>query len=345
MTYIDWPKAAVKHSVEVKLRRGTVVRGRLIEDPAGKPVADAWVVYHQTYRDNPRYRDLPHIETVSGPDGAFTMVVPRGPGHLLVLAPGDDDLHVMTSFGELGVGIRPSFHIYPNAHASLDLKDGEATHPLEIRLRRGITVTGRVVGPDGKPVAEASAFGRSYTPYREYTFPLVAFNGEAPRIAVKDGRFEIPGCDPDKPGTFYFLDLKDQLGATVELPGQSAADGPVSVRLRPTATARFLLKDADGKPLANHQVDDWSIDLRLVITPGPDFGELNSHPDLTPGDFTDQVELDPVRNRGLRSGPDGRVTMVNLIPGARYRYRGREFTPEPGQTIDLGEIVVAKPAG
>ena len=48
-------------------------------------------------------------------------------------------------------------------------------------------------------------------------------------------------------------------------------------------------------------------------------------------------------NRRHRSGPDGRVTMINLIPGAPYRFRGREFTPEPGQTIDLGEVVIAKP--
>ena len=74
---------------------------------------------------------------------------------------------------------------------------------------------------------------------------------------MKDGRFEIPGCDPEKPGTFYFLDLKDRLGATVELSGKSAAAGPVTVRLRPTASARILLKDADGKLLADHEVDDW----------------------------------------------------------------------------------------
>ena len=92
---------------------------------------------------------------------------------------------------------------------------------------------------------------------------------------MKDGRFEIPGCDPEKPGTFYFLDLKDRLGATVELSGKSAAAGPVTVRLRPTATARFLLKGTDGKPLANSE-PEWPYYLKLVITPGPDFAELRS---------------------------------------------------------------------
>ena len=58
------------------------------------------------------------------------------------------------------------------------------------------------------------------------------FNGEPPRIAVKDGRFEIPGRDPEKPNTFYFLDLNDRLGATVELSGKSARM-PVTVQSGP----------------------------------------------------------------------------------------------------------------
>jgi hypothetical protein len=34
------------------------------------------------------------------------------------------------------------------------------------------------------------------------------------------------------------------------------------------------------------------------------------------------------------------VTFVNLIPGATYRYRGRDFTAEAGKTIELPDITV-----
>jgi hypothetical protein len=54
------------------------------------------------------------------------------------------------------------------------------------------------------------------------------------------------------------------------------------------------------------------------------------------------IEL-PIDDRRHRSGPDGRKTMFNLIPGAPYRFSGGEFTPEPGQTIELGDVVIAKP--
>jgi RNA polymerase sigma factor (sigma-70 family) len=340
---VNWPKAAVQHAVEVKLRRGVFVRGRLIEDPAGAPVAGAWVIYFQQVRDNPRRLLLPKIEAVSGPDGTFTMVVPHGPGHLLVQGPSADYLHVTTSFGEMGASHRPSFRMYPDAHAILDIKDGEATHPLELRLRRGVTVTGRVIAPDGRPVAKAFVFGRSYAPYRERGLPMVSFNGVAPRLAVEDGRFEIPGCDPDKPSTFYILDIKDQLGGTVELSGQSGTTGPVTVRLQPTASARIRMTGADGRPLAGRDAGEGLDNLMLVITPGPDFGELNKNKDLTSGDFVSQDDLDRFSDRGLRSGADGRATLSSLIPGAPYRFRGRDFRPESGQTIDLGDVAVQKP--
>jgi hypothetical protein len=265
------------------------------------------------------------------------MVVMPGPGHLLARGPGDDYLHVDTSHGQMGAGIRPSFHLYPDAHAGLDIKDGVADHPVELRFRRGVTITGRVVGPDGRPIAEASVFGRSYTPYREHAFPLVGFNGNPARIEVKDGRFEIPGCDPEKPCTYYFIDLKDGLGAAVELSGKSTAAGLVTVRLQPTAKARFVLKGPDGKPAAGRELE-WPDAPKLIINPGPDFEELNNNMDLTPGDFAYLTDIDPVHNRNVRSGPDGVVTLINLIPGAPYRFHGREFRPGPGETVDLGAV-------
>ncbi len=340
---VNWPKGAVQQSAEVKLLRGVTERGRLTEDPAGTPVAGGWVVYHQTRRGNPRPLRLPPIEAVSGPDGTFALVVPPGPGHLLVQGPSADYLHVPTSYVELGVVIRPSFHMYPDAHAALDIKDGEAPRPLELRLRRGVTVAGRVVAADGKPVAEAFAFGRSYVPYRGGGSPFVGFVPDPSEIAVKDGRFEIPGCDPEKPVTFYFLDLKDHLGGTAEISGRLAAKGPITVRLRPTASASILLKGRDGKVPDYYAARSQLAELTLVITPGPEAAEINKNIDVIPGDFAMQINLDFDPANLPQPGPDGRITLRNLIPGAPYRFRGRAFTPEPGQTIDLGEVVVEKP--
>jgi beta-lactamase regulating signal transducer with metallopeptidase domain/protocatechuate 3,4-dioxygenase beta subunit len=342
-TDLKWPKGAIQKSAELKLKRGVVVRGRLTEEPSGAPVAGAGIFFYQTHRNNPQYLfSLPQVDGVSGPDGAFTMVLPHGPGHLLVRGPSADYLHVATSFGEMGAGIRPSFLMYPDALARLDLKPDETTHDVALRLRRGVTIQGRVTGPDGQPVDEAFAFGRNYAPYQENRFDFVPFNGSAPRIPVRDGRFEIPGCDPEKPSTFYFLDVKNQLGATVVISGRMAATGPITVQLQKCASARLLLKGTDGKPIVDRVADEFPGRLTLIITPGPAFGgpEHQKNPDLTTSDEEYQVNLDRDRDRDLRTGPDGRVTFVTLIPGAPYRFRGHEFTPEPGKTIDLPDITV-----
>jgi beta-lactamase regulating signal transducer with metallopeptidase domain len=333
---LDWPKGAVQQSVEVKLKRGVVVRGKLTEEPSGQPVAGAGISYYQTHRNNPRYDGSFNRDTVSGPDGTFNLVVPHGPGHLLVRGPSADYLHVPTSHGELGTSWMPNLPLYPDALAHLDIKPGAATHEMALRLRRGVTVPGRVIGPDGSPIAEAFAMGRTYAPYDENRFDFMPFNGGGPRLKVRDGRFEIPGCDPDKPSPFHFLDVKNQLGATVEISGRSAATGPVTVQLQKCGSARVLLKDAGGKPLANHPADEFPVNMILIITPGADFGAE----DKTNADMEFQVNLDPERNRHLRTGPDGRATFVSLIPGARYRFRGHEFTAEAGKTIDLPDITV-----
>ena len=255
------------------------------------------------------------------------MVVPTA-GAPARPGPSPDYLHVATSFGEMGAAIYPNFRQYPDAHATLDLKDDEATHPLELRLRRGVTVAVRVVAPDGKPVAEAFAFGRSYVPYR-VVHRGWSFNGDPAHIEAKDGRFEIPGCDPEKPIPFYFLDPKHRLGAAREISGKSAATGPLTVRLSPTASARLILKRPDGKVPEDNEVRSVLAGLRLIITPGPDQEEMakdnNLIPRLIPNDFAYQMNLEdsPVAH----PGPDGLVTLRNVIPGAQVQVPRPRFQP------------------
>jgi hypothetical protein len=203
---INWPKGAVRHAMEVKLKRGVSVHGTITEEASGQPVAGAFVVYFQTHRNNSRYRgfEAAPIEVMTSQEGNFLMVIPAGPGHLLVQA-SHEYLHLTTNDLELGRGGLPIWPMYPDALAHVDLKPDQTSHQVTMRLRRGVTVAGRVVGPDGAPLARAIALGRSYIPELGLrNFSGGAFNGLLSEIKVRDGRFEIPGCDPEKPCTFYF---------------------------------------------------------------------------------------------------------------------------------------------
>ena len=135
---------------------------------------------------------------------------------------------------------------------------------MTLRLRRGAAIAAKVVDSDGAPVAQAIMLGRSYGPYDENRIPFSPFNGGARTLQVRDGRVDIPGLDPEKPSTFYVLDRKNQLGATVDLTGKSSAGGPVTIRLLPCGSAAVRYKDSNGKAVAGHNPDQ----LELIITPG-----------------------------------------------------------------------------
>ncbi len=337
-TAINLPKGVLRQSVELKLKRGSRLNGRVTEDVSGKPVARALVSYLQTRRNNTLYdRDFGGVpcDAVTGADGKFEIVVPAGPGHLLVRAATPDYLHVTTTNPELGRSLLPNWLIYPDALLHIDLKPGQSPDEVAMRLRRGVTVSARVIGPDGKAVARAMALGRSYAPYRANGSPFTLGWGNVPQLKFRDGRLDIPGCDPDKPYTFYLLDRDQQLGATVELTGKSARNGPVTVQLQKCGIARVRYVDKEGKPIAGHRPDQ----LILIITPGTDTPQA----DKTMADFQYQENLVTQRSRQLRTDADGRVTVVCLIPGATYRFHGQEFTCEAGKTIDLPDVIVRRP--
>jgi hypothetical protein len=200
-----------------------------------------------------------------------------------------------------------------------------------------VTVAGKVVGPDGAPVAEGIVIGRTYTPYSyESQFVFSPFNGGAPQLKVRDGRVEVPGCDPEKPYTFHVFDREHLLGATVELSGRSAVDGPVTIRLRECGAATVRYTHDDGTPVAGHKPEL----LGLVLTPGAEFGTMGR----INADIVFQVQLDrDERNRGQETDADGRITFVALIPGARYRFLDQEFTAEAGRTIGLRDVTIPRP--
>src|SRR5205814_419846 len=82
-----WPRGAVRHAVELRVPRGVLLRGKVVEAGSGRPVAGAGVQLWPR-ADNPFMRPevlAGYRQTVlSGTDGTFRMAVPPGPGHLLV---------------------------------------------------------------------------------------------------------------------------------------------------------------------------------------------------------------------------------------------------------------------
>jgi RNA polymerase sigma factor (sigma-70 family) len=348
---INWPKGALEQTLDIALPRGVLVQGKVTEEGSGRPVSGALVEF--TTRRGPMGQDLSMLVHTDS-DGSFRIGAEPKPGHVFIRAPDDD--YVFRAIGSRLVmdGQPGGGRLYSHAFAALDLKPGMNSQEVNLILRRGATVEGRVVGPDGQPVRDAWIFSRVILdPSRD---AWVSWTGRY-HATLRNGRFELRGLAPDVELAVYFLEPERKLGAVVNLSARSAAGGPVIVRLEPCGTARACLVDPDGKPIAQPVPD---LDVTMVVTPGPARNNFPSEKatSVLHADEGTLTQLDPI-NYDKAPAPDasGRLTLPVLIPGATYRIidytmfvRGqtgpeirKEFTVKPGETLDLGNIPIAKP--
>ena len=128
---------------------------------------------------------------------------------------------------------------------------------MDIFLRRGALVKGKLTGPDGQPVQGAVLISRLTT--RAATLGW----GEVLGTPVS-GDFELGGCDPEKPYPVIFFQEQKGWGAVVQASGKQAGK-PLDVRLLPCGSAKARYLSADGRPLAGRLT---SMDVRLVLAAG-----------------------------------------------------------------------------
>jgi RNA polymerase sigma factor (sigma-70 family) len=344
MEFVDrWVKGATRRETNVALPRGVLLRGKITEAGTGKPVAGAEIDYKGQVMTH-RWR--------SGADGSYAFVLPADAARpLTVNGPSPDYIPQVVGSAELLTGKKGGAPIYHHAVVPLGLKPGDREKELPIELRRGVTLKGRLVGPDGKPAKDAILLVGGYKPPREkFLFP----------IQVRDGHFELPGCDPDKSYHLVFVehpwlnpdpsgeeDVHDtygqlwlrallgpqmKLGVAVDVSAKKAAAEPVEVRLASCGSAKLRFVDGDGKPLARYR--PW---LHLVVTGGPPVNQAIKDGKLA----AEAVMLIHPLDAEPYADADGVLKVEGLIPGATYRIQRfdgeviKEFKVEPGKTIDL----------
>ncbi len=348
---IDWPKGAVEHSVDLALPRSVMIRGKLTEAGSGHPIAGAAATYYDHRKQNtyPESWTMPGGGTTAD-DGSFEFAVPPQPGHLVIRAPSEDYLLEEIGYRLLFEGQPGGPRCYAHAFVACDPKPGGADLKLNVALRRGVTLKGRVIVTEGKPVEDVWMFSRWILGPAAGAWR--GWDGE--HGITRNGRFELHGLDPDTEVPVHFLYPKHSLGATAHLSGKSASSGLATVRLEPCGTAKARLVNSDGKPLGGFS-QRWLISM--VVTPGPPRSHKSLTEGLVPADELPLASLDPIDyQQSLVSDSQGRIAFPSLIPGATYRIIDRttardetgphvrkEFTLKPGETVDLGDILIEKP--
>jgi hypothetical protein len=342
------------------VKRGVLVRGTIRERPTDRPVAGAVVAYRPLWRNNP-FNDGKYNYTaynynwfqqapetaVSDADGTFRIAVPPGPGHLFILGPTLDYVHVESSIGALEFGRPSRVRVYPDALVPLDLKPDAEPQNVSATLRRGVTLKARVEGFDGTSVNHFLVVSRPYIPtgFEHYQMFWNELQG-------RDGYFELPGCDPEKGTTAWILDAEHELGATLNLTGAEVAGPTRTVRLERCGAVKIRCINSKGKPVANHL--PW---VCIVMSPGTIFSasalSKNDDKELE-GDWGFWGNYHFRREWTPQTDGDGRTTFRALIPGATYAHVGLnagfaktgppkvEFHAKPGETVTLPDFVVTR---
>jgi hypothetical protein len=344
---LAWPKAAIKKEMDLTLPRGVLIRGKVIEEGTGRRVASATV---QCFPKDRRGEFLSGFETAaaSSADGSFQIAVPPRPGYLMVLGPKPNYVPWQIAGGQLFFGGQNGGKRY-YAHAILayDTTAGGAAQELTASLRPGRILKGRVSGPAGEPVGDATVMTRQQLDPGNVDWADSNF------IHARDGRFELCGFDLDIAAPVYFLDAEHGWGAKLEFSGKQASE-PLEVRLQACGQARARFVGPDRKPVAKLGLGPY---VQFLMTPGAstiyygDRGELQA-------DAAYLSNINPrLIWREFLTDAEGRITLSALIPGATYRISDwstvnvqgkgyqlrKEFSVKPGEMVDLGEILVEKP--
>ena len=108
-------------------------------------------------------------------------------------------------------------HAYAHAFLACDPKPGGESLAVNVKLRPGMTVSGRAVGPDGQPIQDAWMISRVCLPAS--TSAWLSWRAHY-HGSVNGGRFEIHGLDPDAAVPVYFLDPHHQARRNSRFHGQ-----------------------------------------------------------------------------------------------------------------------------
>jgi RNA polymerase sigma factor (sigma-70 family) len=339
-----WTKGTVKRELDIRLPRGVLIRGKVTDGTTGRPLAGATVQYIAA-RAPKGVIDGWQAAVATGDDGSYQIAVAPGKGHLFVYGPTAD--YVLESIGSnrLYRGQPGGQRYYAHKIIPYEFQAGGGPESIAVALRSGKTVKGHIVGPEGQLVDKAEIIALLH-----FNYFHLRWRGDN-TVHARDGRFELHGLDPEKATPAYFLDADHEWGATVELSGRQAGED-VTVRLQPNGQARARLVGPDAKAVAKIFPH-----FEILGSPGPDaWSKDPKDKALLAADATYMPNVDRKHYWGKPfTDADGRITLPDLIPGATYRISDRsepdkgprvrkDFTVKPGETVDLGEILIEKPA-
>lgn len=333
---ITWENSDLTREVNIKVPRVSLVRGRVIEEGTGTPVEGATITFEAGGSQSGMPENVVtgwEAQQTTDANGNFTFAVPYGRGTLLVKKKGANYILQHKLSREIQSGKPGGSRVYAHALHEVNTSKDNDSIEVEIRIKPGREVSGKIVDEQGKPIDYALL---------PTNLDVWDYSGEWRGVSgpTLGGTFRLNGLTADQEHVVHFLDPHQKLGATVKL---RATDQPANVVLKPcgSAKAKFVLDREDRQffPM-----------LYFVLTSGEskyDFNASKAGKTLADSDFVANVDRINYGNaQKEQEGLNRHYTFPALIPGATYRLMigggidgpYKDFTVKSGETLDLGEF-------
>lgn len=211
-------------NITIEVPKGESVTGRVVDKSSGKPVTEFSAgVSGESSGGGMRIMMQPVLKTFRSDDGSFQLEgLPIGPVQLIVSAPGYVQYRV----------------------PGLVLEEGKPVRDLEIALETGTKISGKVTGPDGKPVSGVTVGQR-----RPQGAGPAGPGGGASTDA--EGNYQLEAVEPGEKTITFNREGYPAVTKTVNVSGRELK---LDVQLGRGATIAGVVVTEGGSPVAGARV-------------------------------------------------------------------------------------------
>jgi RNA polymerase sigma factor (sigma-70 family) len=314
-------------TADVELKRGIWIEGRLTDKVTGQPVVGPVRFYPQAGNPNIEaygYTPGASSHAAADEDGFYRLAGMPGPGLVAVPFPlgpvgvrfVDGYLRAHERNDEFGVKeiYLPTISVPTmnySAIARIDPATSARSVKRDLTLDPGWTFKGRVLGPDGRPLAGAWGIG--------LTARMIFLDRDFE--VLKTAEFTVSSYNPHRPRPLLFQHPEKGLVGVAQ-PPKNEGDS-IIVQLRPGATVEGRLVDPNGR-----------------ARPGVELGIYRRYKEPAQ---PDAVKYFPTRSK---TDQQGRFRIKGLLPEQEftlYDEKGERRLGEglrSGETKDLGDVTI-----
>jgi hypothetical protein len=199
------------------------------------------------------------------------------------------------------------------ARATYELEEGEEPH-AEIRMSRGIALTGRVVDETGEPIVGAKLRSQISNVLRQAT-------------TDNDGKFALTGC---KAGPTRVVISAPGKATMLEIVDADADMQPLEFTMQPGGHLRIRVLDPDGNPSPKARVflQEWKGHVNYF-----EFDHINTYADENGVWEWNEAPLDEfVADISPRQGMQ--------LPGQKFKARAEEYVVKLNRPLEISGTVV-----